>query len=60
VEGFLQNYGLWILVGAVFLAMHWFGMGCGGGHARRCGHEDRSGKPGDEKREATHAGRECH
>lgn len=30
---FLQNYGLWIALGAVFFTMHRFGMGCcGGGH----------------------------
>jgi hypothetical protein len=32
-EGFrmvelLQSYGLWIALGVVFLAMHWFGMCC--------------------------------
>lgn len=30
---FIQTYGLWILLGGIFVAMHWFGMGCcGGGH----------------------------
>ena len=30
---FLQNYGLWIALAAVFFIMHRFGMGCcGGGH----------------------------
>jgi hypothetical protein len=30
---FLQNYGLWIVLAGVFIAMHRFGMGCcGGGH----------------------------
>jgi hypothetical protein len=30
---FLANYGLWILLGGIFVAMHMFGMGCcGGGH----------------------------
>jgi hypothetical protein len=28
---FLQNYGLWIALGGVFLVMHRFGMGCCGG-----------------------------
>jgi hypothetical protein len=29
----LQGYGLWIVLGVVFLAMHKVGMGCcGGGH----------------------------
>jgi len=33
---FLQNYGLWILLGVIFLAMNWFGLGCcGGGHSHR-------------------------
>ncbi|MBI2456848.1 MAG: DUF2933 domain-containing protein [Chloroflexi bacterium] len=27
---FLSNYGLWILLGGIFVAMHMFGMGCGG------------------------------
>lgn len=27
------SYGLWIVLAAVFLTMHWFGMSCcGGGH----------------------------
>lgn len=29
---FFQNYGLWIVLGVVFLAMHRFGLGCCGGH----------------------------
>jgi hypothetical protein len=29
---FLQTYGLWIALGGVFVGMHWFGMGCCGGH----------------------------
>ncbi len=28
---FAQNYGLWIALAGVFIAMHWFGMGCCGG-----------------------------
>jgi hypothetical protein len=32
---FLQSYGLWIALGGVFVAMHWFGMGCCGGQQRR-------------------------
>ena len=33
---FLQGYGLWIALFGVFVAMHWFGMGCcGGGHRHR-------------------------
>jgi hypothetical protein len=29
---FLESYGLWIALGGVFAAMHWFGAGCCGGH----------------------------
>lgn len=29
---FLQSYGLWIALGGVFVAMHWFGTGCCRGH----------------------------
>lgn len=30
------SYGLWIVLAAVFLTMHWFGMSCcGGGHQHR-------------------------
>ncbi len=30
---FLSSYGLWILLGVIFIAMHRFGMGCcGAGH----------------------------
>ena len=32
---FLQDYGLWIALGVVFIAMQWFGMGCCGGHRHR-------------------------
>jgi hypothetical protein len=32
---FLQNYGLWIALAGVFVAMHWFGMGCCGGRQRQ-------------------------
>ncbi len=60
MEAFLQTYGLWIVLAGVFLAMHWFGRGCGGGHAHR--HEDATslGKGSEEKGEATGAGRGCH
>jgi hypothetical protein len=29
---FFSNYGLWIVLGGIFVAMHMFGMGCCGGH----------------------------
>jgi hypothetical protein len=31
---FVQSYGLWIALAGVFVAMHWFGMGCCGGRRR--------------------------
>ena len=39
---FLSNYGLWILLGGIFVAMHMFGMGCGGhgGHQRGSKRQD--------------------
>ncbi len=30
MDAFLSNYGLWILLAGIFLAMHLFGSGCGG------------------------------
>jgi hypothetical protein len=35
MAGFLQDYGLWIALAGVFIAMQWFGMGCCGGHRNR-------------------------
>jgi hypothetical protein len=32
---FIQNYGLWIALAGVFVAMHWFGRGCCGGRQRQ-------------------------
>ena len=32
---FIQNYGLWIALLGVFVAMQWFGMGCCGGRQRQ-------------------------
>lgn len=43
MEEFLRTYGLWILVAGVFVAMHWFGMGCGAGH-REHREEDPEGR----------------
>jgi hypothetical protein len=31
---FFVNHGLWFVLAGVFLAMHWFGMGCCGGRHR--------------------------
>jgi hypothetical protein len=46
MDAFLQSYGLWILLAGVFLAMHWFGMGCGGGR-RHGGPRKEEGNPPD-------------
>lgn len=60
MDAFLQSYGLWILLGGVFLAMHWFGMGCGGGH-RRGGPREEEGKPADGTKPAPSGhSRGCH
>jgi hypothetical protein len=34
---FLSNYGVWVLLGGIFVAMHVFGVGCCGGHSHRLG-----------------------
>jgi hypothetical protein len=60
MEAFLQSYGLWILLAGVFVAMHWFGMGCCGGQRDRPPREDATGKPGDEKPAAAPSERRCH
>ena len=31
---FLQDYGLWVALAGIFVAMHWFGAGCCGGHRK--------------------------
>jgi hypothetical protein len=41
MAGFIEDYGLWIALGGVFFAMHWFGMGCCGGHR----HTHEGGRP---------------
>lgn len=46
---FLQNYGLWIALAAVFFTMHRFGMGCCvGGHHQKPVNRDK-GQPGTPK-----------
>ncbi len=42
---FFSNYGLWILLGGIFVAMHMFGMGCGGhgGHQHGSQRKDEAG-----------------
>ena len=62
MEEFLRSYGLWILLGGVFFAMHWLGMGCGGRHDHGAPRKDERDSPeGTEKRPARsgHAGG-CH
>ena len=41
---FLSNYGIWILLGGIFVAMHMFGMGCCGGHQHGSKRKDGAGK----------------
>lgn len=66
MEEFLTTYGLWILLGVIFVAMHRFGMGCGGGHRHGSGSPDeqepRSNEEGREKKSTEPAGRRggCH
>jgi hypothetical protein len=59
MEEFIRSYGVWILLVAVFAAMHWFGMGCGGGHRHGSHAGDEASKPGDEKKRTAHSGG-CH
>ncbi|OGL05068.1 MAG: hypothetical protein A3H48_01835 [Candidatus Rokubacteria bacterium RIFCSPLOWO2_02_FULL_71_18] len=63
MEEFLRNYGLWILLGVVFIALHRFGMGCGGSHRHEPGSADNQATTGEkEKKPAAQAGhtRGCH
>ena len=59
MEEFIRNYGLWILLGVVFIAMHGFGMGCGGGHshgskpAEGSEQADAPARAGEEKKPVT-------
>ncbi len=59
MEDFIRSYGIWILLAGVFIAMHWFGMGCGASHRRGSDAEDESEKPGEEKKRAARSGG-CH
>jgi hypothetical protein len=34
MDEFMRSYGLWIVLAVVFLAMHWFGAGCGSANRR--------------------------
>lgn len=67
MEDFIRSYGLWILLAAVFVGMHWFGMGCGGGHRHAPDDEDAArGNPDDKRvrddKASAHAGHKggCH
>ncbi|MBI2157877.1 MAG: hypothetical protein HY616_06155 [Candidatus Rokubacteria bacterium] len=66
MEEFLRNYGLWILLGVVFIALHRFGMGCGGSHRHEPGSAADQATTGEkdekEKKPVAHAGhtRGCH
>ena len=44
---FLSNYGLWIVLGGIFVAMHMFGKGCGGHGSHQHGTKGKEGA-GDE------------
>ncbi len=62
MEEFIRSYGVWILLAGVFFAMHWFGMGCGGGHRHDARRDDEPGKPGEEKKQVAQSRRTggCH
>ena len=51
----IGSYGLWIVLAAVFLTMHWFGRCfCGGGHDHKLRvHGDQSSEDAPEGRAAT-------
>ena len=50
---FLHNYGLWLVLAGVFVAMHWFGVGCCGGHHPKPPHRDKTLTGGTSKVETT-------
>ncbi len=59
---FLATNGGWLALAAVFVAMHWFGMGCCGGHRHQRREDDgkvqRRSESGTESRQA--AVQRCH
>ncbi len=59
MEEFIRSYGIWILLAGVFVAMHWFGMGCGAGHRHGSETDEASAKPGEEKKRTARSGG-CH
>lgn len=57
MEELLRNYGLWILLGVVFIALYRFGMGCAASHRHEPGRADEQAATGEtEKKPAAHAG----
>ena len=62
MEEFLRSYGVWILLLGVFVAMHRFGMGCGGGHSRQGDAHEEPSKPKEEKKRPVQSGHSggCH
>ena len=49
---FLSRYGLWIVLAVIMIGMHWFGMGCCGGHRQGSSHGPKglgAQSPGGEK-----------
>jgi hypothetical protein len=52
MEEFIRSYGLWILLAGVFVAMHWFGVGCGSGHRHgsQTESEEAAATPRDKRR----------
>lgn len=59
MEEFIRNYGLWILLAGVFVAMHWFGAGCGGSHRHGRGADEEAAKPAGDGRPPRRSGG-CH
>ncbi|MGE5849404.1 MAG: DUF2933 domain-containing protein [Candidatus Methylomirabilota bacterium] len=52
---FLSNYGLWIVLGGIFVAMHMFGMGCGGHGGHQHGPKQEDGTEDEHARHGTEA-----
>lgn len=58
MEEFITSYGAWIVLAGVFVAMRWFGLGCGAGHRHAGEPREGSGEPMDPKKEhGAHSGR---
>lgn len=49
MEEFFRTYGVWILLGIGFFALHRFGMGCGGGHCHGPRHDEKPTTPDEKK-----------